>query len=141
MANLAACVEVGDFALLMGGHHIGREGQTHRFPARSTVAIAFGVTLVPHALVGSHRVCHRTVEVLAVDEQMVAVGHIIACLLGHQMALHLASVGTRHRVVWYAKGKVWLRQGIAEQRIGGGIILLVGIHEEVLRQAVGLVAG
>ena len=61
-----------NFPLHIGGDNFGLERQADGLPTLRQVDIAVRCTLIPHALATAEGVADRTIEVLLVNQQVVA---------------------------------------------------------------------
>ena len=124
VAVLATAVEVRDFTLGVCGDDFCGEWNADAFPSLDPVDIGVGLALVPHTLSFSEGVGERSVEVLEVDEEMVAGSGVgVGAHLHHGMSVDVLNILRRHVAV-------------------GGVGLGVdGIHEVVDYHVVGLAVG
>ena len=150
LAFLASAVEVRDLALLVGGDELGGEGQADAFPSlggadgcRCAAPLRFDVgvggALVPHTLAGGEAVAHRGVEVLAVNQQVVARGGHAAFGEFYPVAVDVAGVLICHGAVFLVGlgvcriGKV-VAHGGAGDGSGRGGARRGGVGQQVARQ-------
>ena len=125
LARCAAIIEVGNLTLRVGGDELCGERYADTLPALSTVHIILisRDTLVPHPLVAAHRVGDGCVEVLLVNEQ------VVAC--GGQVALHEVAMDID-------------RRSLADEAVAVGIVVIAVIdrlREVTVQHAVGLRVG
>ena len=84
MALVAGAIEVGDLTLLRCGDELGLERDADALPTLLVATlhgdIVVGRALVPHAMTTIELVGNRTVEVLFVHEEVVAVSDVLIIL-------------------------------------------------------------
>ncbi|OPZ48258.1 MAG: hypothetical protein BWY95_00935 [Bacteroidetes bacterium ADurb.BinA104] len=146
MADVAAAIEVGDLTLSLGGDQIGGKGKAYGLPTLVqilyvSVGSTVGSTLIPHIIICTELVADGCVEVLFVNQIVVAVCNVCAVFQCYKVSLNDCGIGRNsYGAVGAVIGECGFRQ-IGCQHCKCSRFTLFGIDQQVTSQSVGYETG
>ena len=91
--RLTLVIEMRNLTLILCGDQFSCERQADNIPARRQTDVTFRHALIPHSLACSEGIANRTVEVLLVDKQMIALGLIAFVGQLYLVAMDIVGIG------------------------------------------------